>query len=83
MPIPPANLIDIGTDEDAGFWSDALRFAPFPHTDYPVPFSIQARATGRRGVQTPPVRPPAAPSVFAPVHAEPNATEVQQNPDAR
>ena len=59
MPVLPT-IIDIGTDEDAGFWADALRFAPFPHTDFPAPFSIQARATGRRGVQTPPVRPPAA-----------------------
>jgi len=28
MPIPPANLIDIGTDEDAGAWLAMLPFCP-------------------------------------------------------
>jgi hypothetical protein len=28
MPVPPANIIDIGTDEDAGSWLEMLAFSP-------------------------------------------------------
>lgn len=48
-----------------------LRLRVLERQAYPAPGSpdpsIQARATGRRGVQTPPVRLPAAPSTH--VHA--------------
>ncbi len=71
-------IIDLGTEDDAGFWADALRFAPFPHTDYPVPFSIQARATDRRGEDAPCFSPSA---VLSPFHDERNATEAQAKHD--
>ena len=74
-------IIDLGTEDDAGFWSDAPRFARFPHTDYPArPSDSAAQATDRRGEDAPCFSPSA---VLSPFHDERNATEAQQNPDAR
>lgn len=32
--VPPANLIDIASDDDAGEWLAALPFVRFPVSDY-------------------------------------------------
>lgn len=80
-------IIDLGTEDDAGFWSEALSHCPDcdlwltpAQSCLHIPARDSARATDRRGEDAPCFSPSV---VLSPFHDERNATEAQQNPDAR